>query len=262
MQPVAPTRCRKKGTDKQWQQEIKRRDEVRTRAMANSKQSTAKRMRMSERAQQQMEVHFPNVPPQWIWRRKTNDGFTTLPRTLPIIMQAVDAQTKGQPAGHTLFCLWARSPDHPLITIENPNTFASEAGFAGERAVDTWRKRMKSLRDLWLIQTKPGATGEFHYVLLINPNAAVEWMRNQRLIQDGLYARFIDRLIEVGGYGEIEAVRALWKTMNDAAAAAATAQAAVSPPPTDAIATVAPNPTAKGTSKKTQRRKSMSAVNP
>jgi hypothetical protein len=194
--------------------------------MANGKQSAVKKLKMAERAEQQMQLHFSGVNPAWVWRRKTNDGFTTLPRTLPIVMQAIDAQTKGKPAGHTLFCLWARSPDHPLVTIENPATFASEAGFSGERAVDTWRKRMKRLRDLWMIQTKPGPSGEFHYVLLINPNAAMEWMRSQKWIQDGLYGRFVDRLIEVGGFGEIEQVHEAWKTQREADAAAAAAATA------------------------------------
>ncbi|WP_426320477.1 hypothetical protein [Pseudoduganella sp. R-43] len=182
-------------------------------------QATAKRMKMADRAQQQMDIHFPNMPAAWVWRRKTNDGYTTVPRTLPIAMQAIDAQTKGQPAGHTLFCLWARSPDHPLITIENPATFASEAGFVGERAVDTWRRRMKQLRELWFIQTKSGPTGEFHYVLLLNPNAAMEWMRTAGKMQDGLYARFIDRVIEVGAHSEIEAIRAHWKQQREVQAA-------------------------------------------
>lgn len=188
--------------------------------MANAKQSKVKRLTMSERAQQQMDLHFPSFSAPWVWRRTTNDGFTTLPRTLPIVMQAIDAETKGMPAGHTLFCLWARSPDHPLVTIENPATFASEAGFAGERAVDTWRKRMKRLRDLRMIQTKPGASGEFHYVLLINPNAAMEWMRSQKWVQDGLYGRFIERLIDVGGFSEIEAVNESFRKTKEAAAAA------------------------------------------
>lgn len=193
--------------------------------MANGKQATAKRMKMAERAQQQMDIHFPNIPGTWVWRRKTNDGYTTIPRTLPIAMQAIDMQSKGQPAGHTLFCLWARSPDHPLITIENPGTFASEAGFIGERAVDTWRRRMKRLRELCFIQTKPGASGEFHYVLLLNPNAAMEWMRTSGLMQDVQYARFIERAADVGAYGEIEAVREFLK-IQQAAAQSATAAAA------------------------------------
>lgn len=190
--------------------------------MANAKQAGVRRLKMAERAQQAMDIHFPGMPPAWMWGRKTNDGFTTSPRTLPIVMQAVDAQSKGQPAGHTLWCLWARSPDHPLITIENPATFAAEAGFAGERAVDTWRKRMKRLRELHMIATKPGATGEFHYVLLLNPNAAMEHIRGSGLVLDGLYARFKDRLIEVGAFGEIEAFHAYYAQLKAAELAAAT----------------------------------------
>ncbi|MER9591955.1 hypothetical protein NKI94_24535 [Mesorhizobium australicum] len=174
--------------------------------MANGKQSAAKRLKMAERAEQQMSLLFPDYAEEWVWRRKTNDGYTTLPRTLPIAMQAIDLQSKGTPAGHTLFCLWARSPDHPLVAIENPATFAAEAGFAGERAVDTWRKRMKRLRDLLFIDTKPGASGEFHFVLLLNPNAAVETMRSRGEVQDIVYSRFVDRLTEVGGYAEVEAL--------------------------------------------------------
>ncbi|MHA6641818.1 hypothetical protein [Mesorhizobium sp. A623] len=206
--------------------------------MANGRQATAKRMKMAERSKQQMDLHFPNFHPSWIWHRKTNDGFTTVPRTLPIVMQAIDIQSKGQPAGHTLFCLWARSPDNPVIVIENPATYAAEAGFIGERAVDTWRKRMKKLRELLMIQTKPGPSGEFHYVLLLNPNAALEWMRSQGLAQDGIYGRFIDRLMEVGAFGEIEAVREGWAAAAAAQAAEATAAASdtnasnpIPPPP-------------------------------
>lgn len=207
--------------------------------MANGRQATAKRMKMAERSKQQMDLHFPGFHTDFLWHRKTNDGFTTVPRTLPIIMQAIDMQSKGQPAGHTLFCLWARSPDNPLIVIENPATFASEAGFIGERAVDTWRKRMKKLRDLLMIRTKPGPSGEFHYVLLVNPNAALEWMHSSGLVQVGIYARFIDRIMEVGAFGEIEAVREAWTAEQAAANAAA---AAAANPETTTSAEVPPPP--------------------
>ncbi|SIP87968.1 hypothetical protein SAMN05421829_101140 [Aromatoleum tolulyticum] len=211
--------------------------------MANQKQAATKRLKMSERAQQQLDLHFPEFPPQWLWRRKTNDGFTTLPRTLPLVMQAVDAQSKGQPAGHTLFCLWARSPDNPLVTIENPATFASEAGFDGERAVDTWRRRMKRLHTLKLIAPKRGPSGDFHYVLLLNPNVAMEDMRRNGLIQDGLYARFIDRLAEVGGYGELDAIRAFWQDQQLAQTAVmATAEAQAQSAVGQAITLNAPPP--------------------
>lgn len=207
--------------------------------MANVKQAGVRRLKMAERAQQAMNIHFPNLTPAWLWGRKTNDGYSTIPRTLPIVMQAVDDLSKGQPPGHTLFGLWARAPDHPLVTIENPATFAAEAGFSGERAVDTWRKRMKRLRELFMILTKEGPTGDFHYVLLLNPNVAMEHLRGQGMVVDGLYARFKDRLIEVGAYGDIEAYAKFNADQAEAAKNAAEAQAA-------AAAAVAPSATSAG----------------
>ena len=62
--------------------------------MATAKQAKGKRLNMAERAQQQMELHFPNFPSAWLWQRKVNDGYTTVPRTLPIAMQAIDDATK------------------------------------------------------------------------------------------------------------------------------------------------------------------------
>lgn len=157
---------------------------------------------MAERAQQQLALHFPDVPDTLLWRRKSNDGFTTLPRPLPIAMQAIDETSKGAPAGHSLLCLWARAPDNPLVIVENPATFAAETGFTGERSVDTWRKRMKTLRELEFIRTKPGASGEFHFILLLNPNIAVMRMRIKGLVQDGLYGRFLERVADVGAAGD------------------------------------------------------------
>lgn len=197
----------------------------------NVKQIEARRSGMAERAAALMELHFPTVPDAWIWRRKKTAGFATVPRTMPIIMEAIDNQSKGQPSGHTLFCLWTRAPDGPLVVIENPATFAGEAGFTGARAVDTWRRRMKWLRDHSFIATKPGPSGDFHYVLLLNPNAAVEWMRSHQKVQDELYGRFMDRLAFVGASKEIDAIRTYWAELKAAADAAATAPVVPPPPP-------------------------------
>lgn len=196
--------------------------------MANSKQSQARRLKMSERAQQQLALHFPDVPETLLWRRNRNDGFTTIPRTLPIAMQTIDATSKGAPAGHSLFCLWARAPDNPLVIVENPATYAVETGFTGERAVDTWRKRMRKLRELGFIRTKAGASGEFHYILLLNPNIAVELMRQAGLVPDSIYGRFIERVAEVGAAGD-------WigheKALAEAEKAAVEAKANATPKP-------------------------------
>ncbi|MFA5676975.1 MAG: hypothetical protein WC953_01005 [Pseudomonas sp.] len=171
--------------------------------MATQKQSRKRRLNMAERAKQQMEIQFPDHSDELLWHRTLNDGYSTIPRTLPLAMQAIDAQSKGQPAGHTLLCLWIRAPDYPFLMIEAPATFAAETGFDGERAVDTWRRRMRKLRDLGFIEAKRGASGDFHYVLLLNPNVGIEKLRRANKVQDVLYGRFRDRLIDIGAQHDI-----------------------------------------------------------
>lgn len=171
--------------------------------MATQKQTRNRRLNMTERAKQQMDIQFPDYPNELLWQRKMNDGYSTIPRTLPLAMQCIDAQSKGQPAGHTLLCLWIRAPDFPFLTIDAPATFAAETGFEGERAVDTWRRRMRTLRDLGFIEAKKGPTGDFHYVLLLNPNVGIEKLQRAGKLQPALYGRFRDRLIDIGAQNDI-----------------------------------------------------------
>lgn len=178
--------------------------------MTNVKQTKARSMKMAEKAAAVMDVQFPGFPQEWLWVRKVNHGYSTIPRTLPIAMQALN-EVKGHPAGHTLICLWARAPDHPLVIIENQATFAGEAGFTGARMVDTWRRRMKILKKYDFIHTKKGTSGEFHYVLLLNPNVTIEKMWAANLISDDLYARFIERLADIGGSNDLARIREYWE---------------------------------------------------
>lgn len=200
----------------------------------NAKQAQAKRQKMAERARHQKELHFPEVHEDFLWHRSRNDGYTTVPRTMPIVMEIVDALSKGHPAGHVLLTLWCRAPDHALVTIENPSIMASEAGFSGLRKVDSWRRRMGVLKDLGLLYAKPGSAGDFHYVLLTNPNWFVQW--RHKLFKDvpnALYVKFMDRISEVGAFSEITAVNGhieRWQK-ESAAADAATEETTQEPPP-------------------------------
>lgn len=38
--------------------------------MANQRQAATRRLKMSEGAQQQLELHYPGFPAQWLWRAK------------------------------------------------------------------------------------------------------------------------------------------------------------------------------------------------
>jgi hypothetical protein len=141
-------------------------------------------------------AYWPNVTDEELWHRKRCDGYTSLPRTTPILMNIIDALSKNQPAGRTYLGLWARAFDESLLVIENPASLAAEAGFSGERAVSTWKQRMRTLQELGFIEAKPGSAGEFHYVLIFNPHRVIWKLKST--IQEGLFRQLWERAIDIG----------------------------------------------------------------
>ena len=82
----------------------------------------------------------------WDWDKEEVKGFATIPRTLPYIFKIMDDLSRHKPVSSTYFALWCRLWDSSgLIKIKNPTTLAVESGFSGQRAVSTWRIRMKIL---------------------------------------------------------------------------------------------------------------------
>ena len=159
--------------------------------------ATAKRIsKGKERALQMRAENWPEVPSEHLWNRTSHDGYTTIPRTLALVMTIIDNLTKNQPAGRTYFGLWCRTYDESVVIIENPMSLAFEAGFTGERALTTWRQRMQSLLDLGFIDARPGSSGPFHYVLLFNPHWSV-W-RHKPLIQSQTFSQLLDRALDIG----------------------------------------------------------------
>lgn len=140
--------------------------------------------------------NWPGITDEELWNRTRCHGFTTTPRTIPALMNIIDSLSKNQPAGRTYFGLWCRTYDESLVIIENPMSLAFEAGFTGERAVTTWRQRMSTLKNLGFIDSKPGSSGDFHYVLLFNPHKIVWKLKDQ--IQSQLFMQLLDRTVEIG----------------------------------------------------------------
>jgi hypothetical protein len=91
--------------------------------------------------------------------RQKHDGFTTLPRTMPIILSIMDDLANGHPVSTTYLELWCRVFDEGFVTLSKPREMAFHAGFTGQRGERTWRARIKILADLGFIDVRPGASG-------------------------------------------------------------------------------------------------------
>ncbi|WP_412501902.1 hypothetical protein [Shewanella chilikensis] len=137
-----------------------------------------------------------------IWNRNKHKGFATVPRTLTYISRILDALSgSGTPVSQTYIALWCRVFDEGLVEIRDKDSFAYEAGFNGQRAVTTWGTRMKILRELGFIKTKPGVSGEFQYVLILNPLSVIKTIYEGR-DKDERYNALASRMLEVGAKWE------------------------------------------------------------
>lgn len=160
------------------------------------RQLEGRKSKAQEKARAILDTYWPQMDGEMLWNRKVNNGFTTIPRTMPLIMGVIDSLTKNTPAGQAYLALWCRAFDEPLVVIENPLVLATDSGFSGERAVTTWKGRMKLLLELGFIDAKEGSAGAFHYVLLWNPHKVLWQLRDK--IQDRLFVQVLDRALDVG----------------------------------------------------------------
>lgn len=103
------------------------------------------------------------------WNRKKYDGFSTLPRCLPIINRIMDKISDGKPISSTYLSLWFRVNDEGFIQIKDEKQLAIESGFDSERNISTWKTRMRMLEQFGFIVSKEGVKSKFQYVLIVNP---------------------------------------------------------------------------------------------
>ncbi len=161
--------------------------------------------RMTQKRERLRKKFWPEIIEENLWLRKKTNGFTTIPRALSIISVIMNSLTKGKPVSSTYVTLWCYVFDEMTVTIQRPRQMAMESGFSGQRSENTWRNRMKKLEELGFIKSKPGASGYFHYVLLLNPYLVVKQLyinKNYKVPED-LYNTLADRIDEIGEKSEI-----------------------------------------------------------
>tara|TARA_R110002124_G_scaffold179557_1_gene347191 strand:- start:1240 stop:1788 length:549 start_codon:yes stop_codon:yes gene_type:complete len=161
----------------------------------------AKRKTPSQRRLDVRRALWPKVEDDALWLRKKNDGFTTIPRAFPIINRIMDKMSgKGFPLSSTYLVLWCHVFDEAYVEIKSPREFAFESGFGGTRAESTWITRMRKLKELGFIDSKAGASGEFHYVLIMNPILTIQtfYLDSERTDDD--YTALVSKTIQVGDF--------------------------------------------------------------
>jgi hypothetical protein len=154
-------------------------------------------------AKRQLELRqrlWPDVTEEWLWSRHTHDGFTTLPKCMPLIMSIMDDLANGQPVSSTYLELWCRTFDENFVTLSKPREIAFHSGFYGQRAERTWRGRLNILAQLNFISLREGPSGPASYALIYNPYKVVQFHHEQKTpgLRADKYNALLERAIDVG----------------------------------------------------------------
>lgn len=134
--------------------------------------------RMNEKKAQLRASLFPDLDEARVWdvkNRKQTKGFTSMPRTMPLLGAIMDLLAgKGKPVSTTYLELWCRADEKGFLTLSKPAETAFASGYSGERGVTTWKERVRRLEALGFISTKPGPSGDLNYVQIWNPYLVIK----------------------------------------------------------------------------------------
>jgi len=136
-----------------------------------------------------------------VWQRKKHQGFTTIPKELPLIMNVADVLMGSKmDVSKVYLTLWCNVWDDGFVQVPSAEKLAFEAGYTSKKRGTEWRKRISALKELGFIETKPGSSGDDEYVLLLNPLEALERLIGTRRdeIPEALINALREKSIAIG----------------------------------------------------------------
>ena len=138
-----------------------------------------------------------------LWdRRQVSGGFTTIPRTLGLIMTLIEQlaeRKKGHDVSRTYFELWCRAFDDYFIEVTDVEAFACAAGFVSRgRNVRSWEERILTLTELGFVRVAPNGSKKRGYILLVDPHKVVKKLKDDGKISAEWWGAYTKRASEIG----------------------------------------------------------------
>ena len=137
--------------------------------MANGK----KRTKADLRRESQRKLLFSDVQDSELWTA-ANQGWCLTPRTMPLVLHAIRALSKGSSAAETYFALWCNCISESVVEMTNKSNLIAAAGYTGHTNERTWKERMKKLEELGFIKISSGKHGDISCVLIPNPHLVLK----------------------------------------------------------------------------------------
>ncbi len=166
----------------------------------NTKQVNRKVKRIRENYAKMRAEFWPGIPDDLLWHRKDKKGYVHIPRCITFISIIMDGLAENMKISSSYLALWCHKFDESLVIIKDQEAMAFESGFINsQRAVNTWKMRMKELDRLGFIKTASGPSGPYNYVLILNPYKIIKQHREKGDIPIGAnYNALFARAVEVG----------------------------------------------------------------
>lgn len=174
--------------------------------MAEQEDKKKRRVTAAEKKRRGIrDIIWPGLDEKRLWLRQGSVGFITIPRTLPLIVEIINCMTKGAPAGAAYFELWCRSFDECYVDMDDEEGMAFSTGFTGQRAVTTWRGRIRALQELGFIDVK--TKGGHSYALIFSPYQVIYQHHQAKTpgLTDDHYAALEIRVENIGASDLLQA---------------------------------------------------------
>ena len=170
---------------------------------ATAKKSKRKRKSPVDTAKQYRAMHFPTVKDDDVWDRGRG-GWASVPRPAGLIANVVIREAhrskykSSSAAGTTYTTLWLHYQGHGMARIENEADAALESGYGGERGITTFRRHMRSLKELGFVDYVEESRGRVKWVLLHNPYQVVKQLYTDSHIDKKTYSTMFERADSIG----------------------------------------------------------------
>lgn len=159
-----------------------------------------KKSKAGKKTEELRDSLWPDLDKTLLWDSHSEEGYTPVPRTMPIIIKMIDDLTKGTPAGNTYFELWCRARAEMYVSLGAAGSLATHSGYSGQRAVRQWQDRIDLLVELGFIRIKGGSAGKYSHAVVLNPHKTMRRLREagHQGISTEKYDALVERANEIG----------------------------------------------------------------
>ncbi|WP_342619570.1 hypothetical protein [Rhodoferax sp. GW822-FHT02A01] len=178
-------------------------------AQAPKKGKVRKRKTLAEWAKDIRALHWAAIADEQVWS-SAGGGWTAMPRAVGLICEVVvkEAHKKmfnaSSAAGTTYMTLWMHSQASGIARVESEEDAAFESGYGGERGVTTFRRHLRTLKQMGFIDFVEESRGRVKWVLLFNPYQVVKKLHEEGHLDKQIFRAVSERAMGIGVSHEME----------------------------------------------------------